>query len=59
MTLGNGNLVSDPLTTTWSLVDDKFSNEVIFPENAKIYLYCPELGGYVQYLYNIKMTKKK
>ena len=59
MTLGNGNLVSDPLTTTWSLVDDKFSNEVIFPENAKIYLYCPELGTGVQYLYNIKMTKKK
>ena len=59
LTPQNGNLVSDPLTTTWSLVDDKFSNEVIFPENAKIYLYSPELGGWVQYLYNIKMTKKK
>ena len=59
MTSRNGGLVSDPLTTTWSLVDDKFSNEVIFPENAVIYLYCPELGGYVKYLYNIKMTKKR
>lgn len=59
LTPQNGNLVSDPLTTTWSLVDNKFSNEVIFPENAKIYLYCPELGEWVQYLYNIKMTKKK
>lgn len=59
LTPNNGNLTSEPLTTTWSLKDDKFSNEVIFPENAKIYLYSPELGRYVQYLYNIKMTKKK
>lgn len=59
LTLNNGKLTSDPLTTTWSLKDDKFSNEVIFPENAKIYLYSPELGRYVKYLYNIKMTKKK
>lgn len=59
LTPNNGNLTSEPLTTTWSLKDDKFSNEVLFPENAKIYLYSPELGGYVQYLYNIKMTKKK
>lgn len=52
-------LTSTDVTANWSLVNDKFPGEIVFPNNASIYLFSYFHNQPVEAISQIKMTKKK
>lgn len=53
------HLTSTDVTANWSLVNDKFPTEIVFPKDAYVYLFCYLDQQPWEAVTQIKMTKKK
>lgn len=52
-------LTSTDVTAKWSLVNDKFPTEIVFPQDASVYFFCYLDQAPWEAITQIKMTKKK
>ena len=50
---------SADVTANWSLVNDKFPEEIVFPKNTYLWCFCYSNEKPWDAIHNIKMTKKK
>lgn len=50
---------SADVTANWSLVNDKFPGEIVFPKNTYLWCFCYSNEKPWDAIHNIKMTKKK